>query len=101
MAMIEVSIVPIGTPTPSISQYVAGAVCLLQNEPGIKYELTPMGTILEGDLEWLLVLAGRMHESAFEAGAVRVVTTIKIDERRDKPLTMEGKVEAVREKLKQ
>jgi uncharacterized protein (TIGR00106 family) len=98
--MIEVSVVPIGTMTPSISRYVAGAIRQLQDEPDIMYELTPMGTILEGDLERLLVLAGRMHESAFEAGAVRVATTIKIDERRDKPLTMEGKVEAVREKLK-
>jgi uncharacterized protein YqgV (UPF0045/DUF77 family) len=28
-----------------------------------------------------------------------VVTTIRIDERRDKPLTIEGKVKAVKEKL--
>jgi uncharacterized protein YqgV (UPF0045/DUF77 family) len=40
-----------------------------------------------------------MHASAFDAGAVRVVTTIRIDERRDKPLTMDGKIEAVRGKL--
>jgi len=100
MAMIEVSVIPIGTSSPSISQYVAGAVRLLEAEPDIRYELTPMGTVLEGDLERLLTLAGRMHKSAFEAGAVRVATTIKIDERHDKPLTMEGKVAAVREKLK-
>jgi len=100
MAMIEVSVIPIGTSSPSISQYVAGAVRLLEAEPDIRYELTPMGTVLEGDLERLLTLAGRMHKSAFEAGAVRVATTIKIDERHDKPLTMEGKVVAVMEKLK-
>jgi len=29
----------------------------------------------------------------------RAVTTIKIDDRRDKPLTMSGKVESVRKKL--
>ena len=101
MAMIEVSIVPLGTPTPSVSQYVAGAVRILQGEPGIKYELTAMGTIIEGDMERLLTLAGRMHESAFEAGVMRVVTNIKIDERRDKPLTMNGKIDAVRKKLGQ
>ena len=99
MAMIEVSIVPLGTPTPSVSQYVAGAVRILQGEPDIKYELTAMGTIIEGDLERLLTLAGRMHDSAFEAGVMRVVTTIKVDERRDKPLTMNGKIDAVRKKL--
>ena len=101
MAMIEVSVVPVGTPTPSVSQYVAGAVRILQSEPDIKYELTAMGTIIEGDMERLLTLAGRMHESAFEAGVMRVVTTIKIDERRDKPLTMNGKIDAVKKKLGQ
>lgn len=101
MAMIELSVVPVGTATPSVSRYVAGAVRILQHEPDIKYELTAMGTIIEGDLERLLNLAGRMHQSAFEAGAMRVVTTIKIDERRDKPLTMNGKIEAVRRSLGQ
>jgi len=99
MAMIDISVVPVGTKTPSVSQYVAGAVRLLQNEPGIKYELTAMNTIIEGDLGKLLELAKRMHRSAFDAGAKRVVTTIRIDERRDKPLTIEGKVKAVKEKL--
>jgi uncharacterized protein (TIGR00106 family) len=99
MAIIDLSVVPVGTQTPSVSQYVAGAVQILQNEPGIKYQLTPMNTIIEGDLEHLLTLAGRMHQSAFEAGVMRVVTTIKIDERRDKPLTMSGKTGAVKRKL--
>jgi uncharacterized protein (TIGR00106 family) len=101
MAMVEVSIVPVGTKTPSVSQYIAGALQILQSEPGIRYELTAMGTIIEGDLEQLLALAGRMHQSAFEAGVMRVVTTIKIDERRDKPLTMSDKIEAVKRKLGQ
>jgi uncharacterized protein (TIGR00106 family) len=101
MAIMEVSIVPVGTKTPSVSQYIAGALQILQSEPGIRYELTAMGTIIEGDLEQLLALAGRMHQSAFEAGVMRVVTTIKIDERRDKPLTMSGKIEAVKGKLGQ
>ena len=99
MAMIEVSIVPVGTATTSVSRYVAGALRVLKDEPGIKYELTAMGTIIEGDLDRCLALAARMHRSAFEAGAVRVSTTIKIDERRDKPLTIAGKIEAVRKKL--
>ena len=99
MAMIDISVVPVGTANPSVSEYVAGAVRILQKEPGIKYELTAMNTIIEGDLEKLLSLAQRMHRSAFDAGAKRVVTTIRIDERRDKPLTIEGKIKAVKEKL--
>jgi uncharacterized protein (TIGR00106 family) len=99
MAIMEISIVPVGTPTPSVSQYVAGAVRILRGEKDIKYELTPMGTVVEGELDTLLSLAGRMHGSAFDAGAMRVVTSIKLDERRDKPSSMSGKLEAVRAKL--
>lgn len=99
MAMIDISVVPVGTSGPSVSQYVAGAVRILKNEPGIKYELTAMNTIIEGDLDELLSLAQRMHRSAFDAGAKRVVTTIRIDERIDKPLTIEGKIKAVKDKL--
>lgn len=100
MAMMEISVVPVGTGSPSVSDYVAGAVKILRQEPDIKYELTPMGTIAEGSVEKLLLLAQQMHRSAFDAGAKRVVTTIKIDERTDKPLTMEGKIKAVKDKLK-
>ena len=99
MAMIEVSIVPVGTTTPSISQYVARAVQLLRGEKDIKYELTAMGTIIEGDFERILTLAGKMHQSAFETGVMRVVTTIKIDERRDKPSSISGKLDAVKRRL--
>jgi uncharacterized protein (TIGR00106 family) len=99
MAIIDISVVPVGTQSPSVSDYVAGAVRILKDEPGIKYELTAMNTIIQGDLDTLLSLARRMHRSAFDAGAKRVVTTIRIDERRDKPLTMEGKINAVKEKL--
>ena len=99
MAMIDISVVPVGTAGPSVSKFVAGAVRLLQDEPGIKYELTAMNTIIEGDLEHLLALAKRMHDSAFNSGIQRVVTTVRIDERRDKPLTMAGKIEAVKKRL--
>jgi len=99
MAIIDISVVPVGTQSPSVSRYIAGAVSILQNEPDIKYELTPMNTIIEGELEHLLTLAQRMHESAFDAGVKRVVTTIRIDDRRDKPLTMSGKIESVKKKL--
>lgn len=99
MAMMEISVVPLGTGSPSVSSYVAGAVKIVQDEPAVSYRLTAMGTVLEGDLEILLSLAAKMHRSVLEAGAKRVVTTIKLDERTDKPLTFDGKVEAVMRKL--
>ena len=99
MALVDISVVPIGTETPSVSKYVAKAVQVLQGEKGIKYELTAMGTIIEGDLERLLTLVGKMHQSAFDAGVMRVVTTVKIDERRDKASSISNKVESVKREL--
>jgi uncharacterized protein YqgV (UPF0045/DUF77 family) len=40
-----------------------------------------------------------MHEQPFGQGAARVSTLIKIDDRRDKPGSIEGKIRSVREKL--
>jgi len=99
MAMVEVSIVPLGTDSPSVSEYVARAVKVLQAEKDLKYELTAMGTIIEGDLDRLLTVVRKMHEAVLDSGVKRVLTTIKIDERRDKALSISGKVEAVRERL--
>ena len=99
MAIVEVSIIPLGTQTPSVSKYVAKAVRVLQDEKDIKYELTGMGTIIEGDLERLLSLVGKMHQSAFDAGVMRVVTVVKIDERRDKISNIVSKIDSVKREL--
>ncbi len=101
MAVMEISVVPIGTKNPSLSRYVAGAIEVLKNEPDIKYQLTSMGTIIEAkSIEKLLSVAGKMHSTLFSDEVKRVVTTIKLDERKDKELTMEGKVKSVEGKLK-
>lgn len=92
MAIVEISIVPVGTRTASVSRYVARAVKLLEGASGIRYETTAMGTIIEGDLDCILRLVREMHESVFDGEVMRAVTTIKIDDRRDKPLTIEGKL---------
>ena len=99
MAILEISVMPLGTGTPSLSKFVAGAVKVLQEEKNVKYEMTSMGTNIEGELEQLFDLARRMHRSAFDAGAQRVVTTIKIDERRDQMATMQSKVASVKREL--
>lgn len=101
MAIMEIAVIPMGTKTPSVSKHVANALGILKKEKNIKYELTPMGTIVEGDLDRLLVLAKKMHAAVFEDKEVlRVVTTIKIDDRRDKPQSMQDKIRPVKEKLK-
>jgi uncharacterized protein (TIGR00106 family) len=99
MAIAEISIVPLGTKTPSVSQYVARAIKVLEKEKDIKYEITPMGTIVEGDLDRILAVVRKMHEGVFGEGVARVSTTVKIDDRRDKAQGMKDKVDSLKKKL--
>ena len=99
MALIKVSIIPLGTGTTSVGKYVARAVQVLQGEKDIKYELTAMGTIIEGDLDRLLTLARKMHEAVFDAGVMRAITIIEIDDRRDKTASISSKIESVKRQL--
>ena len=99
LAIVEVSIFPMGTETTSISRYVADCHRVLEGDKRITYQLTPMGTILEGDLNVILEVIRKMHEIPFEKGAMRVSTLIKIDDRRDKQASMDQKISSVREKL--
>lgn len=99
MALMEISVVPIGTPTPSIGDYIAEVVRMLEQE-GAKFKLTDMGTIIEGDVEEILALARKLHETPFTRGIQRVITTIEIDDRRDKKVNIEDKVKSVMARLK-
>ncbi len=94
----ELVVSPLGTGSPSISAYVADVERLLGTF-ALKRLLTPMGTILEGELDEVLRAVRSVHEAPFSRGALRVSTSLRIDERRDKTLSMEGKVRAVEEKL--
>lgn len=94
MALLEISVVPVGTDSPSISSFIAQATKEARRN-GIKFEVTPTSTVMEGDLPALLNVAQEMHHAAFSGGVQRVVTNISIDERRDKDLTMEDTVSAV------
>jgi len=98
MAILEISVVPIGTKDPSLSYFVADCIRILKGEK-VDYELTAMGTNIEGNLKDLIRVALKMHEVPFQKGVSRVVTTLKIDDRRDKKGTISGKKKAVQEKL--
>lgn len=99
MPLMEVKVLPLGTRTASVSEIIAHVVrCVVKS--GFRYELTAMGTIVEGEtVRGLLELAAEMHEAAFSQGVARVVTFIEIDERTDKPLTIDGKKQAVYDRL--
>ncbi|MBM7604682.1 uncharacterized protein (TIGR00106 family) [Metabacillus crassostreae] len=102
MAIVDITVIPIGTSTPSVSEYVVDIQHILKNyeiEGKIKYQLTPMNTIIEGELHTLLEVIQNIHEAPFNKGVQRVATNIRIDDRRDKKSTMEGKLESVHKQI--
>jgi uncharacterized protein (TIGR00106 family) len=99
MAIVEVTVIPIGTGSTSVSQYVADCHKVLEGEEGINLLLTPMGSVLEGDLEIIFEAIRKMHEVPFDNGAMRVSTTIRIDDRRDITASIEQKLKSVQEKM--
>ena len=98
MAIVFVTVAPLGTATTSLSRYVAGVERILRDS-GLSHQLTAMGTIVEGDLDAILPVVRRMHEAPFAEGALRVSTLIKIDDRRDKPASLASKRASVQSKL--
>lgn len=98
MAVVEISVTPLGVGV-GVSAYVAGCLQILK-QSGLQYQLTPMGTIIEGELDEIFRVIRQMVEAPFAAGAPRVSTLIKIDDRRDRQIhSMAGKVQSVMEKL--
>ena len=91
----EIHVVPLGTTTTSLSHYIAACLDIVKQAQDVSYQLTAMGTIIQGPLERIFELAQKMHEVPFTIGAKRVATTIYIDDRRDKSATMESKIKAV------
>jgi len=98
VAIVAVSISPVGAGA-SVSRHVAAALRVLEQQDRVRYRLDPMFTTLEGELGEIFELVLRMQEAVFAAGAVRVGTVLKIDERRDKPVHMEDKVRRVEDLL--
>lgn len=98
MAIMDISVMPVGTGTPSLSEQIARAVRLAK-ESGLEYSVTAMGTEITGDVDVLLDLAAAMHKAVLQGKVRRVITTIKLDDRTDKEVTLKSRVAAVEEKL--
>lgn len=48
-------------------------------QSGVPYEVGPMETTMEGELDELLEIVKRAQQACVDAGASRVVTVVKID----------------------
>ena len=83
MALMQITVIPMGTQTVGVSEYVADIQeFLIENK--VDFELNDMGTVIHGEAGELFRLAADIHSCPFNNGAQRVVTQMSIDERRDK-----------------
>jgi uncharacterized protein (TIGR00106 family) len=94
--MAEFSVVPVGKGE-SLSPVVARVLKIVA-ESGVNYRANPMGTVLEGSWDEVMEVVKKCHDEALKEG-VRVVTSIKIDERKGVDRRMEEKLASVERKL--
>jgi uncharacterized protein (TIGR00106 family) len=98
MALMEISVIPLGLGSPSVGDHIAELIKYLQKED-VPHYLTDMGTVVQGEVPALLKLAQALHELPFTRGVLRVVTHISIDDRRDKKVNLGDKTQAVKARL--
>jgi uncharacterized protein (TIGR00106 family) len=94
--LVEFSVVPIGMGE-SVSQYVAECIKIVEDS-GLSYKLNPMGTVVEGEYDEVMALVKRCHTKITEM-CPRVITTIKIDDRKGAKGAIDKKIQSVERKL--
>lgn len=99
MAIVDFSVVPVGTGSTSISDAVAIAHKVVLDS-AIPHHLNPMSTTIETELGDAFALISQIHQRLRDAGYMRLITKIHIDDRFDRePPRMNAKVQAVKEKV--
>lgn len=100
MAILEIRVIPVGTETASFSSSVTEAVQYIHDQ-GLSYQVTPTSTVIEGDLDQLLQAVKTIHQNALQHhGTNRVITDISIDDRIDKPISINQQVQTVQQSLR-
>ena len=94
---IDLCLIPIGTGV-SITPYIAKCQKVIKAR-GLKHELHPNGTAIEGEWEEVFSCIKKCHEKVHELGAARIYSTIKVNTRTDRKHSFTEKVPKVLEKL--
>lgn len=81
----QITITPIGTDNPDIIRYIRECIKIAHLSE-MKFQETPLGTVVRGPIEEVLKVVQKMHERPFEMGVTRVRTHVTIDDFRDQDL---------------
>ena len=95
MIVAQLSIAPVGKEV-SVSKYVKLVIETLKKE-NVKFETNAMATVIEtAGLKTLFDVVEKAHNVVVASGAERVITELKIDDRRDKDATITSKLNALK-----
>jgi uncharacterized protein (TIGR00106 family) len=100
----EISVIPIVSGRDNntgMSKYIARAFDAIRGIEGINAMLTAMGTQIESsDFQNILKAINATHDSLRKDDDIkRIISTIRIDERRDKSATLDERVQSVQDQL--
>jgi uncharacterized protein (TIGR00106 family) len=93
----ELSVFPIDKGGQGLSRYVAESMEIIEKS-GLAFEIHALGTLIEGPADKVFEVIRECHLN-MTRHSDRVMTTVKIDDRRGATDRLKGKVRSVEEKL--
>lgn len=96
MVLLEFSMSPFDKGA-SLSEYVARSLDIIDRS-GLPYQLTPMGTIVEGEWDEVLALVTACFKTMSQ-DCERISTSMKIDYRAGKNGRLKSKIQSIEGKL--
>ncbi|MFJ3389513.1 MULTISPECIES: MTH1187 family thiamine-binding protein [unclassified Lysinibacillus] len=76
-SLISVQIIPKTETYEDVIPFVDAAITVI-DASGVKYEVHPLETTMEGELSTLLQIIEKMNDKMIELGAINVITQVKI-----------------------
>jgi uncharacterized protein (TIGR00106 family) len=96
MVLLEFAMAP-GGKGESVSEWVARIIDVIDRS-GVPYQLTPMGTILEGDFDAVMDVVGRCFK-ALEPDCSRISMNLKMDYRQGRDSRLKSKTAKIEQRL--
>jgi uncharacterized protein (TIGR00106 family) len=93
----ELSVFPLDKGAKGLSRYVAESIQIIEDS-GLAFEVHALGTLIEGPADEVFDVIRKCHEN-MKRHSDRVVTTVKIDDRKGASNRIKGKVESVETRL--
>ncbi|WBY01397.1 MTH1187 family thiamine-binding protein [Ramlibacter tataouinensis] len=97
MVLLEFAMSPAAPGGESLSPYVARILDIIDRS-GVTYQLTAMGTILEGDWDEVMAVVGACFR-ALETDCPRIGMNLKMDYRAGPQSRLRSKIDAVEQQL--